>query len=83
MEKTFEMNKEMVKLMLEKAMYARPKLSRKEQEHKRDSSMKVLMMHTGYPVKVHRNCLTNDIYMKGCEYLCDIYRYAQEPRKRR
>lgn len=47
----------------EKAKYARTKLPRKEQEHKRDGSMKVLMMHTGYPVKVHRNCLTNDIYI--------------------
>ena len=82
MEKTFEMNEELM-LMAEKAKYARTKLSRKEQEHKRDSSMKVLMMHTGYPVKVHRNCLTNDNYMKGCEYHCGIYRYAQEPRKRR
>lgn len=47
----------------EKAKYARTKLPRKEQEHKRDGSMKVLMMHTGYPVKVHRNCLINDIYI--------------------
>lgn len=82
MEKTFEMNEEM-KLMAEKAKYSRYNLSRREQEHKRDSSMKVLMMHTGYLVKVHHNCLTNDIYMKGCEYHCDIYRYAQEPRKRK
>lgn len=81
MENIFEMDE--LKLMAEKAKYAHPNLSRREQEHKRDSSMKVLMMHTGYPVKVHRNCLTNDKYMKGCEYHCGIYRYAEKPRKRR
>jgi spore coat protein CotF len=31
MEKTFEMNKEMMKLMMEKAMYSRPNFSRREQ----------------------------------------------------
>lgn len=45
MEKTFEMDEELMSMaeelisMAEKAKYARPNLSRREQEHKRDSSM--------------------------------------------
>lgn len=38
MENTFEMNE--LKLMAEKAKYARPKLSRREQEIKRDRLMR-------------------------------------------
>lgn len=82
MEKTFEMNKEMMKLMT-KAIYARPKFSRREQEHKRDSSMQYVGLNSRYIVKVHRNCVTNDKDMKNCEYLRGMYRYAEEPRKRR
>lgn len=82
MEKTFEMNKEM-KLMAEKAKYAISKLSRKEQEHKRDSAMQLVTMNSGYIVKVHRNRVTNDKNMKTCEYLRGMYRYAEEPHKRR
>lgn len=83
MEKTFEINTEMVKLMMEKAMYARSKLSRKEQEHKRDSSMQYVGLNSRYIVKVHRNCVTNNKDMKNCEYLRGMYRYAQELRKRK
>lgn len=82
MEKTFEMNQEMMKLMAEKAKYAMPKLSRREQELKRDSSMQYVTMGSGYVVKVHRNCVTNNKDMKNCEYLRGMYRYAEEPRKR-
>lgn len=86
MEKIFEQNMEaamMTKLLMEKAMYNRAKLSRKEQEHKRDSSMQLVTMGSGYVVKVHRNCVTNNKDMKNCEYLRGMYRYAEEPRKRR
>lgn len=81
MEKTFEMNEELM-LMAEKAKYARPNLSRKEQELKRDSNMQFVTMGSGYVVKVHRNCVTNGKDMKNCEYLRGMYRYAEEPRKR-
>lgn len=81
MEKTFEMNNELM-LMAKKAKYAMPKLSRKEQEHKRDSAMQLVTMNSGYIVKVHRNCVTNNKDMKNCEYLRGMYRYAEEPRKR-
>jgi hypothetical protein len=81
MKKTFELNKEMMKLMAKKAMYVRPKLSRREQEHKRDSSMRLVYFGGGYKfVKVHLN--QNRENIKGCEYLSPKYRYA-EPRKRR
>ena len=82
MEKTFEMNEEMMKLIAEKAKYARPNLSRREQEHKRDSSMQYVGLSPIYIVKVHRNRVTNNKDMKNCEYLRGIYRYAEEPRKR-
>lgn len=82
MEKTFEMNAEMMKLMAEKAKYAMPKLSRREQELKRDSSMQCVGMNSGYIVKVHRNRVTNNKDTKNCEYLRGMYRYAEEPRKR-
>ena len=81
MEKTFELNKEMTKLMT-KTIYGRPELSRKEQEHKRDSSMQYVGLNSRYIVKVHRNRVTNNKDMKNCEYLRGMYRYAQEPRKR-
>lgn len=67
---------------MEKARYARPNLSRKEQEHKRDSSMQYVGLRPNYIVKVHRNRVTNDKDMKNYEYLRGMYRYAQEPRKR-
>lgn len=55
MEKTFEMDEEL-ELMVAKAMYARPNLSRREQEHKRDSSMRLAYFGGGYKfVKVHLN----------------------------
>ena len=80
-EKTFEINDEMRKLMAEKAKYARPNLSRREQEHKRDSSMRLAYFGGGYKfVKVHLN--QNRENIKGCEYLSPRYRYAEEPRKR-
>ena len=82
MEKTFEMDEEM-KLMAEKAKYVMSKLSRKEQEHKRDSAMQYVEFKPNYIVKVHRNHVTNDKDMKNCEYLRGMYRYAEEPRKRR
>lgn len=82
MEKTFEINDELM-LMAEKAKYAMSKLSRREQELKRDSSMQHVTMSSGYVVKVHRNCITNNKDMKNCEYLREMYRYAEEPRKRR
>lgn len=81
MEKTFEMNEELM-LIAEKARYARPNLSRKEQKHKRDSSMQYVGLNSRYIVKVHRNRVTNDKDMKNCEYLRGMYRYAEEPRKR-
>ena len=81
MEKVFEMNPEMVKLMSQKAMYNRPKLSRREQEHKRDSLMRYAYYGNGHWVRVHKNQDREDI--KGCEYLSPKYRYAEEPRKRR
>ena len=55
MEKVFEMNPEMVKLMSQKAMYNRPKLSRREQEHKRDSLMRYAYYGNGHWVRVHKN----------------------------
>lgn len=83
MEKTFEMNEEMImKLIAEKAKYARPKLSRREQEHRRDSSMQYVGLNSSYIVKVHRNRVTNNKDMKNCEYLRGMYRYAEEPCKR-
>lgn len=81
MEKKFEMNEELM-LMAEKAKYARPNLSRREQEFKRDSAMQRVTMGSGYVVKVHRNCVTNGKDMKKCEYLRGMYRYAEEPSKR-
>lgn len=83
MNKTFEMNTEMAKLMMEKAKYVRPNLSRREQEHKRDSSMQYVGLMPNYIVKVHRNCVINNRDMKNCEYLRGMYHYAEEPRKRR
>lgn len=83
MEKNFNANVEMMKLMAEKAKYAMPKLSRREQEHKRDSAMQYVGLRLNYIVKVHRNRVTNDKDMKNCEYLRGMYRYAEEPRKRR
>lgn len=85
MEKTFELNMKeamMTKLLMEKAMYNRPKLSRRERELKCDSSMKLVVMASGYMVKVHCNRIINNKDMKNCEYLCGMYRYAEEPRKR-
>lgn len=83
MEKTFEMNEEMImKLIAEKTKYSRPKLSRRKQEHKRDSSMQYVGLNSSYIVKVHRNRVTNNKDMKNCEYLRGMYRYAEEPRKR-
>ena len=83
MNKIFEINDEMRKLMMEKAKYGRSNLSRREQEHKRDSSMQCVGLSSNYIVKVHRNCVTNDKDMKNCEYLRGMYRYAEEPRKRK
>lgn len=83
MKTTFEMNAEMMNLMVKKVIYARPKLSRKEQEHKRDSSMQYVGLMPNYIVKVHRNRVTNNKDMKNCEYLRGMYRYAEEPHKRR
>lgn len=80
MEKTFEMDE--LKLMVEKAKYACPNLSRREIEHKRDSSMQYVGLMPNYIVKVHRNCVTNNKDMKNCEYLRGMYRYAEEPCKR-
>lgn len=84
MEKTFDMNKEMMKLMMEKAMYARPNFSRKEQEHKRDSSMQhIPYAGTVYLAKCHRNNINDTDKVGKCSYLLSCYRYAQEPRKRK
>ena len=69
------MNDELM-LMAEKAKYAMPKLSRREQEIKRDSAMQLVTMNSGYIVKVHRNRITNNKDMKNCEYLRGMYRYA-------
>ena len=81
MEKTFEMDEELM-LMAEKARYARPNLSRREQEHKRDSSMQHVVLRSNYIVKVHRNRVTNNKDMKNCEYLRGMYRYAEGLHKR-
>ena len=81
MEETFEIDE--LELMAEKAKYARPNLSRREQEHRRDSSMQHVGLNSRYIVKVHRNRVTNNKDMKNCEYLRGMYRYAEEPRKRR
>ena len=80
MENIFEIDE--LKLMAEKAKYASPYLSRREQEHKRDSSMQYIGLNSRYIVKVHRNRVTNNKDMKNCEYLRGMYRYAEEPRKR-
>lgn len=88
MEKVFEMNPEMVKLMLQKAKYNRHKLSRREQEIKRDSAMEFvnlanLYQYHPYIVKVHRNRMDFLAHTRGCAYNLGRYRYAEEPRKRR
>lgn len=86
MEKVFGMNPEMVKLMSQKAMYNRPKLSRREQEIKRDSAMEFVNLgdlHYPYIVKVHRNRMNFIAHIRGCAYNLGKYRYAEEPRKRK
>jgi hypothetical protein len=45
--------------------------------------MQYVGLMPNYIVKVHRNRVTNDKDMKNCEYLRGMYRYAEEPRKRR
>lgn len=57
-------------------------LSRREIEHRRDSSMQYVGLNSRYIVKVHRNRVTNNKDMKNCEYLRGMYRYAEELRKR-
>ena len=57
-------------------------LSRREIEHKRDSSMQHVVLRSNYIVKVHRNHVTNNKDMKNCEYLRGMYRYAEGLHKR-
>lgn len=57
-------------------------LNRREIEHKRDSSTQYIGFMPNHIVKVHRNRVINNKDMKNCEYLCGMYRYAEEPRKR-
>lgn len=45
--------------------------------------MQYVGLRPNYIVKVHRNRVTNGKDMKNCEYLHGMYRYAQEPRKRK
>ena len=57
-------------------------ISRREIEHKRDSSMQHVVLRSNYIVKVHRNRVTNNKDMKNCEYLRGMYRYAEGLHKR-